>query len=81
MEKYYPTFLTVEVVDRVGVAKDILTLVADAGINVSDVKVRDRPSENTAVIRMILNVTGKDELQKITNSLKSMSDVLVVHRQ
>jgi RelA/SpoT family (p)ppGpp synthetase len=80
-DKYYPTFLTVEVVDRVGVAKDILTLVADAGINVSDVKVRDRPSENTAVIRMILNVTGKDELQKITNSLKSMSDVLVVHRQ
>lgn len=80
-EKYYPTFLTVEVVDRVGAAKDILTLVADAGINVSDVKVRDRPSENTAIIRMILNVIDRDQLQKIITALKSMSDVLTISRQ
>lgn len=78
--KSYPTHILIEVVDRVGVVKDILTLVADAGINISDFKVRERPRENIALLRMILNVEGKDHLNKILTSINNMTDVLSTQR-
>ena len=76
----YPTHISIEVVDRVGIVKDILTLVADAEINIADFKVKERPSNNTALLRMILNVHGQDELNSIVSSINNMSDVLQVER-
>jgi GTP diphosphokinase / guanosine-3',5'-bis(diphosphate) 3'-diphosphatase len=78
--KTYPTHILIEVVDRVGVVKDILTLVADAGINISDFKVRERPRENVALLRMILNVEGQEHLNKILTSINNMTDVLSTQR-
>lgn len=80
VSKTYPTHILIEVVDRVGVVKDILTLVADAGINISDFKVRERPRENIALLRMILNVEGQDHLNKIMTSINNMTDVLSTQR-
>ncbi len=79
-EKVYPTNVNIEVIDRVGIVKDILTLVADAGINISDVKVKERPTSNTALLRMILNVRGQDELNKIMVTINNLSDVLATER-
>ncbi len=78
--KSYPTNLNIVVVDRVGVVKDLLTLVADAGINISDFKVKERPAESVAILRMILNVSGQSELHKICTSINNMSDVLSIER-
>lgn len=78
--KVFPTNLVIEVFDRVGVVKDILTRVADASINISDFKVKDRPQDNVAILKMILNVTGKDELNSIVTSMNNMSDVISVTR-
>jgi RelA/SpoT family (p)ppGpp synthetase len=78
--KTYPTHILIEVVDRVGVVKDILTLVADAGINISDFKVRERPRENVALLRMILNVEGQEHLNRILTSINNMTDVLSTQR-
>jgi RelA/SpoT family (p)ppGpp synthetase len=74
--KTYPATLTIEVVDRVGVVKDILTKTADAGINVIDFKVKSRPVDNVAILKMIMQVTGSDELKDIQTSIKNMTDVL-----
>lgn len=79
-EKTYPTNITIEVVDRVGVVKDLLTLVADAGINISDFKVKERPSESTAILKVILNVSSQAQLTKTMTSIKNMSDVLTIER-
>ena len=79
-ENTYPTHINIEVVDRVGVVKDILTLVADAGINISDFKVKERPTSNTALLRMILNVHGQEELSKILVTINNLSDVLATER-
>lgn len=79
-DKTYPTNLLIEVVDRVGVVKDLLILIADAGINVSDFKVKERPSESTALLRLVLNVTSQEQLLRTTTSLKNMSDVLSIER-
>jgi (p)ppGpp synthase/HD superfamily hydrolase len=79
-EKAYPTHLNILVVDRVGVVKDILTKVADAGVNISDFKVKERPDDNSASLKMILNVSGQEQLNQIIVSIKNMTDVLVVER-
>jgi RelA/SpoT family (p)ppGpp synthetase len=79
-DKVYPTHLNILVVDRVGVVKDILTKVADAGVNISDFKVKERPDDNSASLRMIMNVSGKEQLNQIIVSIKNMTDVLVVER-
>jgi (p)ppGpp synthase/HD superfamily hydrolase len=79
-DKVYPTHLNILVVDRVGVVKDILTKVADAGVNISDFKVKERPDDNSASLRMIMNVSGQAQLNQIIVSIKNMTDVLVVER-
>ena len=78
--KSYPANLTIEVVDRVGVIKDILTKTADAGINVIDFKVKSRPADNVAVLKMIMHVTGNEELKDIQTSICNMTDVLKATR-
>ena len=74
--KIYPANLSIEVVDRVGVVKDILTKIADAGINVVDFKVKSRPNDNTALLKIILQVAGSQELKDIQTSINNMTDVL-----
>lgn len=78
--KLYPATLTIEVVDRVGVVKDILTKTADAGINVVDFKVKARPNDNVAILKMILQVSGNEELKNVQTSIRNMTDVLKVTR-
>lgn len=79
-DNVYPTHVGIEVVDRVGIVKDILTLVADAGVNIADFKVKERPTNNTALLRMILNVHGQEELNQIMTAIKNMTDVLSTER-
>lgn len=74
--KTYPANLTIEVVDRVGVIKDILTKTADAGINVVDFKVKSKPADNLAILKMVMQVTGNQELKDIQTSICNMTDVL-----
>ncbi len=74
--KTYPATINLVLVDRVGVVKDVLTLVADAGISIGDFKVKERQAENIALLRLVLNVRDLDELNKIMVSIKNMSDVL-----
>ena len=78
--KTYPATLIIEAVDRVGVVKDILTKTADAGINVVDFKVKSRPSDNVAILKMILHVTSSEELKDIQTSISNMTDVLKTTR-
>ena len=80
-DKTYPTNLTIEVVDRVGVVKDIFTLIADAGINIQNFKVKERPSETTALLKATINVSGREQLSKLLTSIQNMSDVLSIERR
>ncbi len=78
--KTYPASITIEVVDRVGIVKDILTLIADEGVNVQDFKIKDRPTETTALLQTTIHVTGVQQLKKIHTLINNMSDVLRIER-
>jgi len=78
--KTYPASITIEVVDRVGIVKDILTLIANEGINVQDFKIKDRPTDSTALLETTIHVSGVQQLKKVHTLINNMSDVLRIER-
>ncbi len=76
----YPARLNIEVVDRIGVVKDILTLIADEGINIKDFKVTERPTTTTALLKVTIDVNSQEHLRKLSQKIYNISDVLQVER-
>ena len=75
----FPVQLRIEVIDRVGVLKDILMRLSDKGINVSDASVKTalgRP----AIINLCVELNSLGQLNKTTEQIKSMADVIDIAR-
>lgn len=79
-DKKYNAALEVECIDRVGVSRDILNKIADDKINVLDLRVVARSSDNTAVLKIVVEVEDLYELKKIMASISRVGDVLNVFR-
>jgi (p)ppGpp synthase/HD superfamily hydrolase len=75
----YPVRLRIEVLDRVGVLKDILTRLSDHRINVSDARVRTIPGR-PARIDLRVELTSASQLQATLDQIRSMADVLDIAR-
>jgi RelA/SpoT family (p)ppGpp synthetase len=78
--KTYPVSFVVQVIDRIGVFKDILGKIADLNTNVTYAGVKTK-LDNTAIIEITVEVSGKIHYDKIVKSLYDISDVLNVKRQ
>ncbi|MFB2975480.1 RelA/SpoT family protein [Microseira sp. BLCC-F43] len=75
----YPVNLQIEVLDRVGVLKDILSRLTDNYINVRSAQVKtydNRP----ALISLGIDIRDYDQLDRIFTQIKKMSDVLNIRR-
>lgn len=79
-DKSYSAAIEVECLDRVGVSRDILNKIADEKINVRDLRVVSRYSNDTAVIKIVVEVTDLYDLRKIMSSISKVGDVLNVFR-
>jgi GTP diphosphokinase / guanosine-3',5'-bis(diphosphate) 3'-diphosphatase len=75
----YPVQLRIEVLDRVGVLKDILTRLSDHRINVSDARVRTNPGK-PARIDLRVELQSASQLAATLNQIRSMADVLDIAR-
>jgi GTP diphosphokinase / guanosine-3',5'-bis(diphosphate) 3'-diphosphatase len=75
----YPVQLRIEVLDRVGVLKDILTRLSDHRINVSDARVRTNPGK-PARIDLRVELESASQLASTLNQIRSMADVLDIAR-
>ena len=75
----YPVQLRIEVIDRVGVLKDILTRLSDHRINVSDARVRTNPGK-PARIDLRVELESAAQLANTLNQIGSMADVLDIAR-
>jgi (p)ppGpp synthase/HD superfamily hydrolase len=71
----YPVQLRIEVLDRVGVLKDILTRLSDSRINVSDARVRTNPGK-PARIDLRVELATAAQLGTTMDQIRSMADVL-----
>lgn len=75
----YPVDLTIEVIDRVGVLKDILSRLSDQNINVRNAGVQTSAG-NPAIISLSLDIRDHKQLAYSINQIKNMSDTLNVRR-
>jgi GTP diphosphokinase / guanosine-3',5'-bis(diphosphate) 3'-diphosphatase len=75
----YPIELQIEVIDRVGVLKDILTRLTDSKVNVHKAQVKTFPGQ-TALITLGLDIEHCNQLDQICARIRQMSDTLKLRR-
>jgi GTP diphosphokinase / guanosine-3',5'-bis(diphosphate) 3'-diphosphatase len=75
----YPIQLRVEVIDRVGVLKDILTRLSDLKINVHNAAVKTHPDQ-IAEIDLGIDIYDHEHLNKTFAHIRKISDVLTLKR-
>ena len=79
LDNKFPIQLRIEVIDRVGVLKDILMRLSDKGINVSDANVKTAFGK-PAIINLCVGLKSHNQLNKTIDQIKSMADVLDIAR-
>ncbi|MDB9525071.1 bifunctional (p)ppGpp synthetase/guanosine-3',5'-bis(diphosphate) 3'-pyrophosphohydrolase [Oscillatoria sp. CS-180] len=75
----YPVQVRIQVIDRVGVLKDILSHLSDLDINVHKAQVKTFPGQ-TAEIELGLDVRNHAHLDQTFTQLRKMTDVLSLQR-
>jgi GTP diphosphokinase / guanosine-3',5'-bis(diphosphate) 3'-diphosphatase len=75
----YPVSVQVEVLDRVGVLKDVLSRLTDNKINVRSANVITHYAK-PAIIDLSIEVSDKVQLERCFTQIKQMSDVLNIRR-
>ncbi len=75
----FPVQLRIEVIDRVGILKDILMRLSDSKINVSDARVKTA-SGRPASIDLKIELNSVMQLDKTIDQIRSMADVLDIAR-
>lgn len=75
----YPVEIQIEVLDRVGVLKDILTRLTDCKVNVHNAQVKTFPGR-PALIQLGLDIEHYNQLEQIFAQVRKMSDVLNLRR-
>lgn len=81
LNKTYNTAINIEVIDRMGILKDIIGRVSDYKVNITNansIKVKDR---NSVVIDLGLEIQDINHLNKLMASISNISDVISVKRQ
>ncbi len=75
----FPVQLRIEVIDRVGILKDILMRLSDNRINVSDARVKTSYGK-PASIELRVELKNAVQLNKTIGQIKSMADVIDIAR-
>jgi GTP pyrophosphokinase len=75
----YPVEMQIEVIDRVGILKDILSRLTDQNVNVRNAQVRTFPDQ-TAIIDLGIDVCDHGQLEKVFVQVRKLSDVLNLRR-
>jgi GTP diphosphokinase / guanosine-3',5'-bis(diphosphate) 3'-diphosphatase len=75
----YPVEVQIEVIDRVGVLKDILSRLTDQNVNVRNARVSTFPDQ-TAIIDLGIDICDHKQLEKVFIHIRKLSDVLNLKR-
>ncbi|MCY7322592.1 MAG: bifunctional (p)ppGpp synthetase/guanosine-3',5'-bis(diphosphate) 3'-pyrophosphohydrolase [Phormidesmis sp. CAN_BIN36] len=75
----YPVCIQIDVIDRVGVLKDILSRLTDNNINVRNAQVKTFPDQ-TAVIDLGIDICDHTQLERTFAQVRKMTDVLNLRR-
>lgn len=79
-QRAYITKIFIEVIDRMGVFKDVLGKISDNKTNITEAKIK-KTNKNFAMIEVALEIFDIDHLNKVIAGINSVSDVVSVKRQ
>ncbi|MDK2794438.1 MAG: diphosphokinase / guanosine-3,5-bis(diphosphate) 3-diphosphatase, partial [Caldanaerobacter sp.] len=75
----YQTDIQIMANDKFGLLTEVTGVLADAKINVKAINARTT-RDNIAIINLTLEITSKEQLEKVMNRLKSLEGVMDVYR-
>lgn len=76
----YPVKIRLEAHDRSGLTRDVANLLSDHNIGINALEVRTSRSDNSAVMDLMIEVKGLDQLSRILNRLSILPNVINVTR-
>jgi len=79
-EQTYPVNIVVEAYDRPGLLRDITTLLANAKINVNSANTLTDKSQNTAKIRLQIEVQGIEKLSRLFDRVRQLPNIIDAKR-
>ena len=73
--------IMVEAWDRVGLLRDISTVVADEKVNIASLRIDEQKADRTVVVSITLETTGVDQLSRLFSKIESVHGVFAVARE
>lgn len=80
VKKSYTTRIFVEVIDRMGIFRDILSKISDNNINLTEARVK-KTNKNFATVEVGVEILDINQLNKVIACINSVSDVISVKRR
>ena len=78
-QNLYPVRVEIIALDRVGLLRDVTTLVSAEKVNIASVVTTENP-DGTAVVTLTLYTTGMDQVSRVFNKLEGISGTISVIR-
>jgi GTP diphosphokinase / guanosine-3',5'-bis(diphosphate) 3'-diphosphatase len=76
----YPAGVRIEALDRVGLLRDVTTMLADEKVNLVGVHTHKKPGSATTTLLMTLEVSGVEQLYRVMDRVSSIQGVYEVQR-
>ncbi|KON46467.1 RelA/SpoT family protein [Mariprofundus ferrooxydans] len=73
--------LVIEAIDRTGLLKDITSILSDLKVNVLSVQTLSNKDTQTADMQIMMEIEDLEQLQKVTDKIMQLPNVLKVYRQ
>ena len=77
--QYFPVEIEIELLDRVGLLKDISAKIADIKTNIRAAKIRTL-RDKSALINLIVDISDVAHLERVLNTIARVSDVMRAYR-
>jgi GTP pyrophosphokinase len=75
----YPVAITIEAWDRVGLLRDISTLISEEKVNMGGVRTQEHGDRTTSVV-LTIETSGVSQLSRVMARLESVRGVITVNR-
>jgi len=79
-DQIYPVDIMVEAIDRKGLLRDITAVVANENINLISVNTVSNKIDNTAQIKITVEISNIDELSRILIKIEQLPNIFEVYR-
>ena len=79
-KKTYVSAIRIDVEDKMGMLKDILSIITDCDTNITYANVKSNPTQKIGVIELGLEINSIDKLNSVINLLQHTESVISVER-